>query len=290
MIETNIKDRIPTYPGRVQLKPVDGQPNTYDMTRADAPIEEGTPINKSTLESFATSRLVGRYYPLRATYTEVSSATYTTSPLPTSWTVSTDFKTGTFGSISIDASSATVGYDVSKAFDGNASTQWTSGNDTWHELTVTFPTVMALKKFKIQAGASTNSFKLSVRGSNTQESWRELYTVTSIPTTQTEYTINNNEHFRYYKFVFTTSSAAAVSIKDITMSEWTIKNYNAEYQADRMPATWDNGQRVYVEVPELDPYSLASNTFVGKPCNSLLQAKRRYELIYNGNSFDAKEV
>lgn len=49
MIE--VVDRIPTYPGRVKLIPVDGQENTYDMVRADAPVEAGTPINKALFDS-----------------------------------------------------------------------------------------------------------------------------------------------------------------------------------------------------------------------------------------------
>lgn len=44
------QDRVPTYPGRVVLNPVNGQANTYDMVRADAPIQEGTPINKLLLD------------------------------------------------------------------------------------------------------------------------------------------------------------------------------------------------------------------------------------------------
>ena len=50
MIE--VIDRIPTYPGRVKLVPVDGQENTYDMVRADSPIVEGTPINKALFDSY----------------------------------------------------------------------------------------------------------------------------------------------------------------------------------------------------------------------------------------------
>lgn len=46
-----IKDRIPTYPGRVRLTPVAGQANTYDMVRADEPVEPGTPINKALFDS-----------------------------------------------------------------------------------------------------------------------------------------------------------------------------------------------------------------------------------------------
>lgn len=49
MIE--VKDRVPTYPGRVKLVPVAGQVNTYDMVRADNPIEVGTPINRALFQS-----------------------------------------------------------------------------------------------------------------------------------------------------------------------------------------------------------------------------------------------
>lgn len=45
-------DRVPTYPGRVKLVPVAGQANTYDMVRADAPMVEGTPVNKALFDSF----------------------------------------------------------------------------------------------------------------------------------------------------------------------------------------------------------------------------------------------
>ena len=49
MIE--VVDRVPTYPGRVILTPVAGKANTYDMMRADEPIEPGTPINKALFDS-----------------------------------------------------------------------------------------------------------------------------------------------------------------------------------------------------------------------------------------------
>lgn len=52
MIE--VKDRIPTYPGRVKMVPVEGQPNTYDMVRADEPVEAGTPINKALFDSISS--------------------------------------------------------------------------------------------------------------------------------------------------------------------------------------------------------------------------------------------
>ena len=44
-----MQDRVSLYPGRVKLEPVDGQANLYDLTRADQPTQEGTPLNKATL-------------------------------------------------------------------------------------------------------------------------------------------------------------------------------------------------------------------------------------------------
>ena len=54
-----MKDRIPKYAGRVKLIPVANQPNIYDMTRADEPLEEGTPLKKATLLSDETATSLG---------------------------------------------------------------------------------------------------------------------------------------------------------------------------------------------------------------------------------------
>ena len=44
-----MQDRVSLYPGRVKLEPVAGQANTYDLTRADQPAQEGTPLNLSLI-------------------------------------------------------------------------------------------------------------------------------------------------------------------------------------------------------------------------------------------------
>ena len=54
-----MQDRVSLYPGRVKLEPVAGQANTYDLTRADQPTQEGTPLNKANLLSDATVALMG---------------------------------------------------------------------------------------------------------------------------------------------------------------------------------------------------------------------------------------
>lgn len=54
-----MQNREPTYPGRVTMTPVFGQANTYDMERADQPLQQGTPLNKATLLKDATAALYG---------------------------------------------------------------------------------------------------------------------------------------------------------------------------------------------------------------------------------------
>jgi len=59
-----MKDRIPKHPGRVELKPVAGQENTYDMTMADEAIENGTPpIKRHLLPDDVAQRIGGETPP-----------------------------------------------------------------------------------------------------------------------------------------------------------------------------------------------------------------------------------
>ena len=54
-----MQNREPTYPGRVTLTPVAGLANTYDMDRADQPLQQGTPLTKATFLKDATAALFG---------------------------------------------------------------------------------------------------------------------------------------------------------------------------------------------------------------------------------------
>lgn len=54
-----MQDRVSLYPGRVKLEPVAGQANLYDLTRADQPTQEGTPLNKASLLKDTTAALYG---------------------------------------------------------------------------------------------------------------------------------------------------------------------------------------------------------------------------------------
>lgn len=53
-----MQNRESLYPGRIQLDPVPGTTNIYDVTPADEPIVAGTPFNKETMLTDATAALL----------------------------------------------------------------------------------------------------------------------------------------------------------------------------------------------------------------------------------------
>lgn len=53
-----MQDRISQYPGRIKLVPVDLENGIYDVVRADAPIQEGTPLNAANLFSGAAANAI----------------------------------------------------------------------------------------------------------------------------------------------------------------------------------------------------------------------------------------
>jgi hypothetical protein len=54
-----MKDRVPLYPNRVKLTPVQGKDGVYEMVRDDSPTQIGTPLNKSTLMNEAVEKAYG---------------------------------------------------------------------------------------------------------------------------------------------------------------------------------------------------------------------------------------
>ena len=55
-----MKDRVPVNPGRVLITPEDETASYFaTITRADNPIQEGTPLNKATFLKDETAELLG---------------------------------------------------------------------------------------------------------------------------------------------------------------------------------------------------------------------------------------
>lgn len=295
MKEVNFKDRVPLYPGRILLVPVEGQTNTWELVRADSPTEPGTPIDKATFNSIIQSRLTGRFYPCNAAFTTLSTTTITRNPIPTTgWAVSSITKATNGTDYTVEASSSiNSSYSVDKAFDGKSDTQWGSLDGTAHWYIIQMPVALKIKKFKIRLGitGATSGNTLEIQGSNNKSTWDKLHTITSYPFEEmTEYTISTPGTYEFYRLYFTRPSSSRVYIYEFEITECEVSVYKANYTNAEMPAAWEIGQRVMIETTAAPKHSILMNSFGGVNVSTIFQPLKRYELRYTGDSFVAEEV
>lgn len=293
MKDIDFKDRVPNHPGRITLIPVEGQPNNFDMIRADDPLVEGTPINKALLQSITHSRLTGRFYPVTLSRNVTASESYNIPILQSlTWAVDSAGLVATSGAYQVTASSKVAAdYSVENAFDKDYETQWASADGTEHTFLVRLPSAIMLKKFKMQIGRTGYaSYTLTVQGSANNSSWTTIFTTNTYQNTITEYTITSPGDYQYYRFVFKWSLSARIYVHELEFTDWAINGYQNDFTAEDVTANYDKGQRVLVQIHDIGTYAVTKNTFMGIICNTILQRNKRYELTYNGSSFDAKEV
>lgn len=293
MKETIFKDRVPLYPGRITLTPVEGKTNTYTMERADEPTEDGTPLDKATFNSIIHSRLTGRYYVPTVEKIVVSSYTgVTANPIPTTWNrVSSAEATSGAWKIS---SAINDDSEVYRAVDGSQSTRWVSAAGTAHELIIDTGSVLTVKKMLIETEAINGTYtSITIDGSNNGLDWTTLETLTTIPTTATEVTLTTTGAFKLYRLSFQTSyTNVNASVWEWAFSEYDFSTYSNNYTiSEGVPTAWTDGQRILVEIPSTEnTLAVVACTLNGIVVNTILQPSKRYELRYNGTSFDAKEV
>lgn len=304
MIEKEILDRVPLNPGRITLEPVDGMENTFDMKRSDNPSVEGTPINKATLDSIIYSRLTGRYYDLEVASVESSVMTgIKTNPIPTSGWVVVSRGKATNGQYIIDAyDSLNETYTPEKASDGNSTTFWAADNSYGttpeKQWSIHSETPIRVNKVKINMSVlgTTGSVKFKIRG-NTNYNYSRLDLTDSISFSNTnglkEFTIKTPGFYKGYALTFEEfGSGVNVAIYDFQISDYDVTTYKNHFALSKgVPPTWSVGQRIMVKVPDSATTAGAvENTLNGIKINTILQASKRYELIYNGSTFDGKEV
>ena len=330
MKEINFKDRVPTYPGRILLTSAgsggmtgdtesggnidngtvtpgggyedlfplmlsadaDYSSGYYVMERADEPIEQGTPIDKALFNSIIHSRLTGRYYPVTASSVVSDTKVSTVSPLPkSSWTLDGNTRAKS-GAYEISASSvSTSDYSVEKALDGKTDTSWSSADGTEHTYTIKLPVALEVRKIKFMLGQTGSSyFTTKFQGSTNGEDWNDLLTISEVPGEMTEYTLTNTADYIYYRFHFTRGSSSRCYIMALEFSEYANNTHINIFTSEEMPAVWDEGQIVLIQTPVFQLTSVIANIFNGVSCNTVLQSNKRYELRYNGTSFDAREV
>lgn len=298
MLETNIVDRVPTYPGRILLTPVDGMPDTFTMSRADEPTVEGTPLDKATLDSIIQSRLTGRYYEPTVSRGNDSALTgLTVSPIPTSGWVydAADRLKATSGqyTVKVDSDGNTSANRAADAFGGSG---WESvgGTESWVEIHHTQALNVQKIRFTIELQYASRLTQMEIQGSTNGTTWQALGTYQSASVTTDiamDYILVNTGDYNYYRVVFTSDSSNRITVKNLSYILYDVSSYTNAYTLDKMPVVWDRGQRLTIYTPaNVNTFSVTTNTLNGVKVNTILQSNRRYELRHNGTTFDAKEV
>ena len=295
MIEKNIVDRVPTHKGRIKLTPVSGSPDFFDMERADEPTVEGTPLDKAAFDSIIQSRLTGRYYDVVASRSVLSDEKgITTNPIPTSgWIMRENSNKYSSGGYIATASSSYVDSEIPFAFDGTINGDWASGEGTSAWLQLEFPSQVKITKMRLGLGmnASSATMTTSIQGSNDGAKWTEVYSTTDISKTIKEHTLTTPDYYKFYRLLLkpSTSTRARVYLWEITSFD--IISFINNYVSDFFPLEWYKGQRITIQCQsEINNFGVEQNTLNGVVVNTILQPLRKYELVYNGSSFDAKEM
>ena len=289
MIEKNIVDRVPKYAGRIKLTPVSGQPDLFTMIRADEPIVEGTPLDKATLDSIIKSRLTGRYYVPSVIQSSISSQNgLTVNPIPVNSWVQSSPTVGWTGSWTIESSSTDGSSYPWNVLDGNTATSWVSASGTTHTWKISGSNPRALKKFKVMF---SGSMAAELQGSNDGIIWKHI-THLSNAGVLSEYSVTSPVSYNFHRVLFTSSAAGRGGLNEFVISEYNIETFSNAFTIDNgFPIDWHNGQIAFVQIHDsVNTTGVISNTLNGITVNTILHPSRRYELMYNGTSFNTKEL
>jgi hypothetical protein len=297
MKEVEFKDRIPTHAGRVTLTPVEGQPDTFIMTRADEPLEPGTPLNKATFDSVIHSRLTGRYYEPTVTRNQTSvQSGITVNPIPTSgWTIDSTRTIITNKGYKITASSTAGQADPDRAVDGEFSTYWSSRSEATHTFTIQLDEAIILRKIMLRYKAEEFVFVPDVVLQGSADggiTWENLWSIETNMQTKTEITLTSPGLYSYYRLSFTLSDDIPIYLYDFEFSEYDLNFYHNEFTIENgLPVTFTTEQRLMLVIPENTiTMGVTTNSLNGVVINTILQPTKRYELRYTGSVFVAKEV
>ena len=94
------------------------------------------------------------------------------------------------------------------------------------------------------------------------------------------------------RFYVPTAARTALPAENIQYGSSTVLVYRNDYSvASGFPTQWTAGQRAAVEIPGSAVTAGTVKNFINSvKVNTVLRGGRRYELVYNGAAFDAKEV
>ena len=290
MIEVNFVDRVPTEPGRVKLTPVPGQENHYIMERADAPIVEGTPLDKATFNSIIQSRLTGRYYLPTVTQREITNVTTNANPIPSSGWLNASKTSAALNGYELFSSPASVqSGNITAAFDGNPSTYWLApAQSTESYIGFKLPSAMLVKKVKVIVTFAESSYYCVVQASNNGTEWADVSSqfIRGGSLDPIEVELTSSIPYLYYRIKFLDVEVdSGILCYSFEISQSTVITKQNDFVIDAFPTTITDHQRFTIVTPTINTVGVVKNTLNGRDIDVILQSNRRYELV---SSWDTK--
>lgn len=272
----------------------------YTSAGATIPISKGG--TGATTASAALSNLgatpatdfkaIKFYNAISATKKSSGTTSSTANVIPTTWYKDS---TGGYynGGYKITASSERS--PINNAFDMNTATYWAtaySGTNAW--LQIELPQAITVKKFKFLIGESNTNggYSVKLQGSNNGSTYTDLKSFTDVYTAETELTIDSPGSYKYYRLYFMGLGGGSALVYRFYFSDSVVPTYTAAFTLSGIPSSFTTGQRVLVETSSsYDVSGVTANTFAGKTVDTILQAGKRYELVYNSaGTWNAKGV
>lgn len=307
----NAKDRVPynvLSNGAIRYGVYDENQNLlrYEYyKREDEPIEEGTNINKQLFdlidsnveEEIAERSRVDRYNMPELSYM-FEEVTKTENIFPKSWTEVTKGYKYTNGDTLLEADdyyvSSDYNYRPPKIFDQTSDRWQSSSNKAEANLWITFSEAIKITNMSIEAQCG----KVIISGSNDNINWDELYynSRSDNNSVTNSITVENPNWYKIYKVtVQKGSNSSVMRIYEFSTTQVIVKEKKANILTlNNKINDYFINQRVMIYVPEglekdLPTYINIKN-LGQKIINDTLESNKRYDLVYNGTNFEARNV
>lgn len=200
----------------------------------------------------------------------------TTNIFPTSWTEEVAYtKYASDGYVLESSSTRNSSAPPSYACNGDESgTPWESVGNTseeWIKMTCPNPTKITKMRAKISAFGNTSGFsKAIIQGSKNNADWIDLYEVSAYQTSATDMFLDNTDYYTYYRIVvyiayLNTNVGAMVDLWEVI--------------------EWEKAENIETITSFENPY-LNINNLGTKLINGTINVGEKYDLIYNGESWD----
>lgn len=258
-------------------------------------IQAPTPLNRATLANIQGDLYTQDRYNITTVKESGETITKTDNIFPNDWisegSSSTNFYTADGWSLS--ASSSRAGYSADEAIDGiiAGSNYWGSEEEANPWLMIKSPLPLKILKLELEGlyiGGTDGT--AIIQGSKNGSDWIDLSTALSGSTGSQEVTLKNTDWYYYYKINMTSPDSDSVQLQEIKTVQYLTKIYTHELSIPLK--TYEKGKIVNVEFSSYGGNILFENSYLNinklgnKKINGTIFAGEKYNLIYNGSSWD----